>query len=71
MSKWTVWTAAGKLQDDFEAEEYDASEFKINEYEFFNRADAVQNFEKRYQDKTANKWAQREFFKEKPGKYVL
>lgn len=71
LSKWTVWTASGKLTDNFEAEEYDASDFKINEAEYYNKADAQANFEKRFFEKTGNKWAQRDFFKEKPGKYVL
>ena len=28
-------------------------------------------FEKKFQEKTGNKWKKREFFEQKPGKYIL
>ena len=56
-----------KLDDN----ELDTSDFQTNIYDFYNRTDAQANFEKRFFDKTANKWAERDFFKEKPGKFVL
>ena len=33
--KWILWSAIGKLQDQDDTIEYDASNFKINEEEFF------------------------------------
>ena len=37
LQKWILWSAIGKLQDQDDTVEYDASNFKINEEEFFNR----------------------------------
>lgn len=39
--------------------------------EFYNRHDALGAFEKKFYEKTANKWMERERFQIKPGKYVL
>jgi len=33
--KWTLWTATGKLQDDSDAVDYDASNYQINENDKF------------------------------------
>jgi len=33
--------------------------------------DAVADFKKKFQDKTKNKWEQRDNFKAQPGKYTL
>lgn len=38
---------------------------------FSNAADAIKDFEKKFSDKTKNKWADREKFVAKPGKYTL
>ncbi|KAK7496119.1 hypothetical protein BaRGS_00012529 [Batillaria attramentaria] len=38
---------------------------------FGNPTDAVKDFEKKFSDKTKNKWADRENFQAKPGKYTL
>ena len=72
--KWFVWTAQNKVQEsdmNIDDKELDTSEFQTNIYEFYNRTDAQANFEKRFFDKTANKWVEKDFFKEKPGKFVL
>ena len=52
-------------------DEYDASNFSKAFDEFFNKADAQAKFEKRFLEKTCNRWAEREYFKEKPGKFIL
>lgn len=39
--KWTLWTATGKLQDDSDAIDYDASNYQINENDkFITQSDA-------------------------------
>ena len=71
--KWTVWTASGKVQESdlANSEEIDASQFQIKLYEDYSRQDAQANFEKRFYEKTSNKWSERDYFKEKGGKFVL
>ena len=77
--KWFVWTAHGKKQEGDnlgatgqpDEDEYDSSNFSKTFDEFFNKADAQARFEKKFFEKTCNKWIDREYFKEKPGKYVL
>ena len=72
--KWFVWTAQGKLQEsdmNIDDNELDTSDFQTNIYDFYNRTDAQANFEKRFFDKSANKWVEKDFFKQKPGKFVL
>lgn len=52
-------------------EDIDLSDSTVNFYEFYNRTDAQANFEKRFFEKTSNKWVDHDYFKEKPGKFVL
>ncbi len=53
--------------------EADAKQTKmtVHIYDHFNMANAKADFEKRFQEKTGNKWSERDFFKEKPGKFKL
>lgn len=71
--KWIVWTASGKVQESdlANSEEVAASSFQIKLFENYSRQDAQANFEKRFYEKTGNKWSERDYFKEKGGKYVL
>lgn len=47
--KWTLWTATGNLQDDADAIDFDASNYKINENDkFITQSDAQTQFEKRF-----------------------
>ena len=71
--KWTVWVAQGKIsetefQDD--TEDIDTQDFKTEIKEFYNRNDSAAHFEKRFFEKSGNKWADRDYFKEK-GKFKL
>ena len=39
--KWVVWTASGKQQEgEVQDDEYDAEDFKIDFFEYYNIADA-------------------------------
>ena len=75
--KWVLWTATGKLKEnDFNDESSDedkepSSKFNILTNDFFNKADAQIVFEKKFLEKTGNKWGDREYFKEKPGKFLI
>jgi len=74
--KWFVWTAHGKMQEgdaigQGDKQEFDASTFVKRIDEFFNMPDAIDRFEKGFLEKTCNKWSEREYFQEKPGKFVL
>mmetsp|Transcript_22911 Transcript_22911/g.35233 ORF Transcript_22911/g.35233 Transcript_22911/m.35233 type:complete len:159 (-) Transcript_22911:988-1464(-) len=68
--KWTVWTATGKQQEATD-EEIDAEEFTKKIFEFYNLHDAVSTFEKKFVEKTSNKWGEREFFRQRQGKFNL
>ena len=72
--KWIVWSAHGKQKEGnvvSGGNEYDATDFSAHVDEFFNKADAINKYEKKFFEKTCNKWAEREYFREKPGKYVI
>jgi hypothetical protein len=53
------------------SEELDCSEFNIIFKEYYNRLDAQVDFEKRFFEKTSNKWSEKDYFKEKAGKFVV
>ena len=61
--KWSLWVQNGRV-----GVEQNAAT-KVSE--FFNNYDAMVEFEKKFQEKTGNKWKKREFFEQKPGKYIL
>jgi len=52
-------------------ENMDLSDFKTEIFEHYNKIDAEKNFEKRFFERSSNKWAEREYFKEKEGKFKL
>lgn len=60
--KWFVWTKQGKLAQE---------NFNTKVKEFFNKFDAMVEFESRFSQKTANKWADRAYFQQKPGLYMM
>ena len=39
--------------------------------EFFNLTEAEKKFEEKFYKLTGNKWSEKDYFKEKPGKYKL
>jgi hypothetical protein len=56
---------------DDDQDQYDADDYTRKINDFFNKADAVASFEKIFREKTGNKWADREYFKEKAGKFTI
>lgn len=40
-------------------------------FPFFSKYDAVSTFQKKFLSYTDNTWNEREFFQQKPGKYVI
>lgn len=61
--KWFVWFQTGKVGSE------DNAGTRINE--FFNKYDAMVEFEQKFSEKTANKWKDRDYFQQKPGKFIL
>ena len=73
-----LWTASGKLKEsEFNDDSSDddqsdpSASFNYITNDFFNKADAQTVFEKKFVEKTGNKWADREYFKEKAGKFQM
>ena len=62
--KWFVWSQFGKVGG---SEQSGSTRMQ----EFFNRYDAMVEFENKFYEKTANKWKDREYFQQKPGKFLL
>ena len=60
--KWFVWTKQGKLAQE---------SFNTNVKEFFNKFDAMVDFESRFHQKTSNRWSDRSYFQQKPGLYMM
>lgn len=60
--KWMLWSQFGRVNAD-------NAQSKINEY--YNRFDAIVDFEKHFFSKTGNKWVDKEVFQQKPGRYNL
>lgn len=52
-NKWFVWTKFGKLGQ---------TNFNTNVKDFFNKYDAMVEFESLFAKKTANKWSDRNYF---------
>ena len=76
--KWVLWTASGKLKEsEFNDDSSDDDQpetspsFIYITKDFFNKADAQTVFEKKFVEKTGNKWADRDYFKEKAGKFQM
>lgn len=76
--KWTFWMAKGQSRHevDEDMDEFNALTAKVsmaNQHidDFFNRAEAEAKFEEKFHYFTGNKWSQKDYFKEKPGKYKL
>lgn len=76
--KWTFWMARGQSRHevDEDADEAGADTTKLsmaNQHvdDYFNRAEAEAKFEEKFLQYTGNKWSQKDYFKEKPGKYKL
>ena len=59
--KWFLWTENGKVGRD---------NAKKQVFSYFNRVDAIADFEKKFTYYTENRWTERDFFKPKLGKYV-
>ena len=51
--KWQVWTKQGRLSSD---------KFTTSVKDFYNKYDAMVEFEVVFQKKTANKWSDRQYF---------
>ena len=61
-NKWFVWTKFGKLGQ---------TNFNTNVKDFFNKYDAMVEFESLFAKKTANKWSDRNYFQQKPGMFIF
>lgn len=51
--KWYVWVKQGKLTSD---------NFQTNVKDFYNKYDAMVEFESYFNKKTSNKWSERSYF---------
>ena len=60
--KWQVWTKQGKIASDT---------FTKSVKDFYNKHDAMVEFESLFLKKTSNKWGDRQYFQQKPGMYML
>ena len=60
--KWFVWSKQGKLGNEH---------FQQRNKDFFNKYEAMLEFETVFLAKTQNKWSERAYFKQKPGLYML
>ena len=60
--KWTLWVGEGKVGK---------NSLKTKIFDYFNKQDAIMNFEKFFQQKTENSWADRDNFKPEHGKFTL
>lgn len=60
--KWFLWMALGKRPGNSLVKKL---------FPFFNKVDAMSDFEKKFQQKTENKWSEREFFVPHLGSYVI
>lgn len=60
--KWCLWVKSGKLSSET---------FNAWVHEFYDRYEAMADFEQLFYKKTGNKWTERAFFKQKPGMYML
>lgn len=80
--KWFVWTAKGQSRHDVdeELEEIQKNlvaskqkQTKMNGHidDFFNISEAEAKFEDKFHHYTGNKWSEKDYFKEKTGKYQL
>lgn len=58
---WTLWL--GNTKDEGPVQEVTK--------DFYELEKASADFDKRFIEKTGNKWADREFFEEKPGKFAI
>ena len=60
--KWFLWIAEGKVGK---------AQIKTKIFEYFNKVDAMTNFEKKFTLWTENTWIERDYFQPKQGKYVI
>lgn len=60
--KWFVWTKQGKLA---------SQKFNTTVKDFYNKYDAMVEYEQLFLKKTANKWSERQYFQQRPGQYIL
>lgn len=60
--KWIIWTQFGRINTENP---------QVKEQEFYGRYDAIAHFEKKFYEKTNNKWTDRDHFQQKPGKWAL
>ena len=60
--KWFLWIAEGKVGK---------TQIKTKIFEYFNKVDAIANFEKKFANWTENTWAERDYFQPKQGKFVI
>ena len=60
--KWHLWIAEGKVGK---------QQIKTKIFDYFNKVDAIANFEKKFAQWTDNVWIERDYFQPKQGKYVI
>ena len=60
--KWFLWIAEGKVGK---------QQIKTKIFEYFNKLDAMSNFEKKFLHYTDNSWNERDYFQPKQGKFVI
>lgn len=70
-SKWTLWMATSKSKVDEDS--LASMNFEVSElvFDHFDLEDAKAAFEKKFDDKTQNTWAERDFFVQKAGKFKI
>ncbi|CDW73944.1 poly [Stylonychia lemnae] len=61
--KWSLWVQQGRVGYE------QTAPTRVTDY--YNRYDGIVEFELKFIDKTGNKWQDREFFQQKPGKHIL
>ena len=60
--KWFLWIAEGKVGK---------AQIKTKIFDYYNKVDAISNFEKKFMQWTENAWMERDYFQPKHGKYVI
>lgn len=73
--KWFVWIAQGIMSESdlnqTQEDEIDTSQLNTKQEEFYVKVEAQAHFEKLFFNKTANKWTDKDYLKQKPGKFKI
>lgn len=73
--KWYVWIAQGILSESelnqTMEDEIDTSSLNCKHEEFYDRVEAQAHFEKVFFKRTANKWTEKDYLKQKPGMFKI